>query len=139
MDDLKISHASKTITELIISELQTCYRKETLHVVHCRKIHNYLRMMIDYLVPRKVHFSVQDLTLTFEADTMSHICWWINASFAVHWDYKSHTGTTMSFETGSVLSSYTKQKINTFSLIMETELVRGNDPMSLVLWFCSFL
>ena len=69
---------------------------------------------------------------------MLHMCWWINALFAVHWDYKSHTGTTMSFGKGSVLSLSTKQKSNTSSS-METELVRVNDTMSLVLWVCSFL
>ena len=27
--------------------------------------------------------NLQDLTLTLEADTMSHMCWWINSLFAV--------------------------------------------------------
>ena len=42
------------------------------------------------------------------------------------------------YQKGSVLSLSTKQKSNTSSS-METELVRVNDTMSLVLWVCSFL
>ena len=38
----------------------------------------------------------QDLPLTLEADGSGIIRWWIDASFAVHPDMKSHTGATMS-------------------------------------------
>ena len=37
----------------------------------------------------------RDLHLTLEASNMSVIQWWINASFAVHADMKSHTGTVV--------------------------------------------
>ena len=51
------------------------------------------------------------LSLMLEADMMSHICWWINTLFAMHHDYKSHTGATMLFRKGSVSLLSTKQKI----------------------------
>ena len=54
-------------------------------------------------------------------------------SFAVHRDYKRHTGAT-----GSVISLSNTQKINTQSST-EAELVGVNDAMSLALWVRSFL
>ena len=64
---------------------------------------------------------------------MSVIQWWINASFAVHADYKSHTGVCLSFRRGCPVNISSKQKINTQSLT-EAELVAINDAMALVLW-----
>ena len=78
------------------------------------------------------------LTLTFEDHDMATIKWWVNASFAVHHDYKSHTGTTITLGHGSIVSLSNKQKGNTHSL-MEAELVGVNDAMSLVLWVWCFL
>ena len=46
-----------------------------------------------------------DLALTLEADNMHVIKWWVDASFAVHTDMKSHTGGTMSLGKGSIYSA----------------------------------
>ena len=62
---------------------------------------------------------------------MSTINWWINASFAVHHQYKSHTGATISLGKRSVISLSTKQNINTHSLI-EAELVGVNDALTMI-------
>jgi hypothetical protein len=43
-----------------------------------------------------------DLALTFEGDDAHVIKWWVDASFTVHTDMKSHTGGTMSLGKGSV-------------------------------------
>ena len=66
------------------------------------------------------------------------IQWWIDASFAVHPNMRSHTGATMSLGKGAVYSFSTKQHINTRSLT-KAELVGVNDAMSLVLWTRHFL
>ena len=66
------------------------------------------------------------------------IRWWVDASFAVHPDMKSHTGATMSMGRGSIYSLSTKQKINTRSST-EAELVGVNDAMSLIIWTRNFL
>jgi hypothetical protein len=79
-----------------------------------------------------------DLALTLEGDDAHVIKWWVDASFAVHTDMKSHTGGTMSLGKGSVYSASTHQKINTKSST-EAELVGVDDVMPLVLWTRYFL
>jgi len=69
---------------------------------------------------------------------MSVIYWWVDASFAVHPDCRSHTGATVSFGTGAPISISTKQKINTRSST-ESELVGVNDVMSPILWVRLFI
>jgi len=66
------------------------------------------------------------------------IKWWIDASFAVHPDMRSHTGATMSLGKGSPISLSQKQKINTKSST-EAELVGVDDAMPLVIWTRNFL
>jgi hypothetical protein len=80
----------------------------------------------------------KDLYLTLEADTGVDIKWWIDASFAVHPDMKSHTGATMSLGKGSVYSISRKQRINTKSST-EAELVGVDDGMPLVIWTRNFI
>jgi hypothetical protein len=63
---------------------------------------------------------------------------WVDASFAVHPDMKSHTGATMSMGKGSVYSSSTRQKLNTKSST-EAELVGVDDRMPQILWTRYFL
>ena len=76
--------------------------------------------------------------LTLQADNMSSISWWIDASFAVHPNMRSHTGATMSMGKGCPISISTKQKLNTRSST-EAEVVGVNDGMYLVLWVRHFL
>ena len=58
LDDLKISHVNETLTESIVATLQAKYSKETPLVIHWGKVHDYLRMTIDYSAPGKVWFSM---------------------------------------------------------------------------------
>jgi hypothetical protein len=71
---------------------------------------------------------------------MTRIQWWIDASYAVHPDMRSHTGGTMTLGKGSVLysSSIHHQKLNT-QRSTEAELVAVNNMMSMVLWTRMFL
>lgn len=78
------------------------------------------------------------LPLTLEADDAHVIKWWVDASFAVHPDMKSHTGATMSMGKGSVHSTSTRQKLNTTSST-EAELVGVSDAMPMILWTKYFL
>ena len=80
----------------------------------------------------------KELCLTLEAKNMSVIHWWIDTSFAVHADYKSHTGACLSFGCRCLVNISSKQKINTQSLT-EAELVAINDAMALVLWCRLFI
>jgi hypothetical protein len=76
--------------------------------------------------------------LTLEADRNGALLWWIDASFAVHQDMKSHSGLTMSMGKGSIISSSTWQKINTKSST-EAQLVRVDDGMGIITWTQNFM
>ena len=55
----------------------------------------------------------RELKLTLSADNLHCIKWYVDASFAVHPDYKNHTGATMSYGDGdgAVQSISRKQKL----------------------------
>jgi hypothetical protein len=48
------------------------------------------------------------MPLTLEAGNMSIIKWWVDASYAVHPDMKSHTGGMMSLGKGAIYGASTK-------------------------------
>ena len=58
---------------------------------------------------------IRDDPLTLSDHGTATICWWIDASFAVHHNLRSHTGATMSMGKGCLISISTKQKLNTRS------------------------
>lgn len=73
------------------------------------------------------------------ADNISKMKTWINASYAVHQDMKSHTGGVISFGTGAALKSKsTKQKLNIKSST-EAELVGASDYLPNAIWTKNFL
>ncbi len=80
----------------------------------------------------------QEHVMTLEADKTHTIKWWIDASFAVHRDMKSHTGETMTMGKGSVYSTSTRQKLNTKSST-EAELVGVDNVMPMIVWTKYFL
>jgi hypothetical protein len=73
-----------------------------------------------------------------EANGTGIIRWWVDASFAVHPDMKSHTGAVMSMGKGCVYAVSRRQRLNTTSST-EAELVGVSDPMGLILWTKRFL
>jgi hypothetical protein len=79
-----------------------------------------------------------NLPLTMEADDLSLVKWWVDASYGVHPDMKSHTGATMSMGKGAIYSRSTRQKLNTKSST-EAELVGVDDVMPQILWTRYFL
>ena len=72
------------------------------------------------------------------ADDTQTIQWHVDAAFAVHQDYKSHTGATMTLGKGTICSVSTKQKVNTRSST-EAELVGLDDVLSKVQWTKNFI
>ena len=233
VDDLKISHKKKKVLKWVVEKINNKYGKEAPLTVHWGDAHEYLGMCLDYSVPGKVTFRMEeylqtvlnetprdmtgtaitpatnrlfdvnpesvkltrekadefhhitarllylckrarpdiqttisflctrvkepdtddwkklcrcvrylrgssDLWLTLEVDRELSIRWWVDASFGVHPDLRSHTGGTMSIGRGSVYSISRKQKLNTRSST-EAELVGVDDAMPLVLWTRLFL
>jgi hypothetical protein len=83
--------------------------------------------------------STPNLSLTLEDDNTHIIKWWVDASFAVHSDMKSHTGGgALSLGKGSVYLTSMHQKLNT-KISTEAELVGVDDVMPLILWTRYFL
>ena len=64
--------------------------------------------------------------------------WYPDAAFAVHSDYKSHTGAVLTFGKGAVNTLSAKQKLNTRSST-EAELVGADDAVIQAMWTKNFL
>jgi hypothetical protein len=60
VDDLKISHVSHEVLDQIVDQLSEKYVKEAPLTVNRGKVHEYLGMTIDYSIPRKVQFIMND-------------------------------------------------------------------------------
>jgi hypothetical protein len=82
--------------------------------------------------------STVDMPLVLSADASGKIRWWVDASYAVHSDMKSHTGGTMSLGKGSIYSTANKQKLVTRSST-EAEVVGVHDVMPQLIWTAHFL
>jgi hypothetical protein len=80
----------------------------------------------------------RDDVLTLSADDLHVIKWYVDASFAVHVDFKSHTGAIMSYGNGAAMTMSRKQKLNTRSST-EAELVGVDDAVNMILWTKLFL
>jgi hypothetical protein len=79
-----------------------------------------------------------DLEYTLGADDLAKMRTWVDASYAVHPDMKSHTGGVISFGTGGIVCKSTKQKLNTKSST-EAELVGASDYLPNTIWVKHFL
>jgi len=73
-----------------------------------------------------------NLEYTLGADSLNKLWTWVDASYAVHPDMKSHTGGIMSLYLGGIAQKSTKHKLNTKSST-EAELVQ------IVLWVKMFM
>jgi hypothetical protein len=82
--------------------------------------------------------ATQDEVALMSTDDTQCIRWHVDAAFAVHKDFKSHTGATLSLGKSILCSVSTKQKVNTRSLT-EAELVGVDDMISKVLWTKLFI
>jgi hypothetical protein len=79
-----------------------------------------------------------DEFLTLGADDIGMMKTWVDASYAVHQDMKSHTGGVVSFGIGAVMSKSSKQKLNVKSST-EAELVGASDYLPYPIWAKKFL
>ena len=77
-------------------------------------------------------------TLILSADDLHVIKWYVDVAFAVHPDFKSHTGGIMTYGGGAAQSMSRKQKLNTRSST-ESELVGADDMSTLILWTRLFM
>ena len=75
---------------------------------------------------------------TLKADSLNIIKHYVDASFAVHPDFKSHTGSMMTMGDGAMLVKSSKQKLNSRSST-EAELIGVDDAMAMILWSKLFM
>ena len=75
--------------------------------------------------------------LTLKADDSKKLHWHVDAAFAVHPDFKSHTGGILTMGCGAIVSYSRKQKLNTRSAT-EAELVAADDIAGPMLWTTNF-
>ena len=80
----------------------------------------------------------QELVLTLKADNLNNIKWYVDAAFAVHPDFRSHTGMVMSMGKEGIINSSRKQKMNTDSSTT-AELIAAHDSVKMILWTRLFL
>ena len=74
------------------------------------------------------------------SDGISIIKWYVNTAFAMHLDFKSHTGAMMCFgnKGGAIQCLSRKPKLNTRNSC-KAELVAVDDMSVLILWMKLFL
>ena len=83
-------------------------------------------------------YSTQGMHLSLRAYDLHIIKWYIDASFAVHPDFKSHTGSTATMGEGVIQTMSRKQKLNSRSST-EAELIAVDDAITQVLWTKLFM
>ena len=79
-----------------------------------------------------------DLPLVLSVDGSGDLYWYVDASFGVHNDMKSHTGGTFTMGKGSVYSTSSTQKLVARSST-EAELIGVHDVLPQMLWTLRFL
>ena len=81
---------------------------------------------------------MQDLNLVLRYDGLKMCKWNVDAAFAVHPDFKSHSGGGMFISplNGGMASGSTKQKLNTRSST-EAEIMCADNFLTKVIW-CKF-
>jgi hypothetical protein len=76
--------------------------------------------------------------LTLSADDLRVVKWYVDTSFAVHPDFKSHTSAVMMLGRGAMQSIARKQRMNVRSST-EGELVAVDDTATMIVWTKLFL
>ena len=91
-----------------------------------------LKRLLEYL------YGTIDLPLRLGADSLQRFTTWVDASFAIHTDMRSHTGGVISFGRGGLICKSKKQNINTKSST-EAELIGASDYLPHTLYVKLFM
>ena len=123
---LYVSKRARIDIDLTISFLCTRVSKSTI------QDWEKLRRLLVYLKNTK------EMTRTIGADNLDVLHTWVDASYAIHEDMRSHTGGISSMGTGCVHHKSTKQQLNTKSST-ESEVVGASDYLPWTIWLKMFL
>ena len=80
----------------------------------------------------------KDEVLRLKSDGTAVVHWYVDASFAVHPDLRSHNGAAMTLGWGCLIAFSCKQKMNTRSST-EAELIAVDDMISDIIWTKNFI
>ena len=80
----------------------------------------------------------KDIPLTLEGGKLDVVKWYVDASFAVHGDMKSHAGAMMTMGKGCTYAASSKHKINAKSST-EAETVSASDILPQLIWTKNFI
>ena len=86
---------------------------------------------------RYINGTLQD-KLILAADDLHVFKWHVDSAFAVHPDFKSHTGGALTLGVGTPITQSRKHKLNTRSST-EAELVATDDMSTMILWTKLFM
>jgi hypothetical protein len=79
-----------------------------------------------------------DMPLTLSIDNLSVIKTWVDASYAIHPDMRSHTGGTIMMGKGALCAKSITQKLNSKSST-EAEVIAASDFLSQTIWTRYFI
>ena len=82
--------------------------------------------------------STMHMKLCLSVDNRHTLTWWLDASYAVHWYSRSHTGMVMSLGLRAAMSGSWRQKLNIGSST-ELELVGIDDALKHIMWGFYFI
>ena len=91
-----------------------------------------LKLVLKYL------YGTQHMNLCLSVDRFHMLTWWVDASYAVHWDSRSRTGMVMSMGLRDAMSGIWRQKLDTGSST-KAELVGIDDTLKSIMWGLSFI
>ena len=91
-----------------------------------------LTRMMEYLK------ATSKMALKLRADDLQVVKWYVDASFAVHPDYRSHTSAVMTLDEGSIIAMSKKQKLN-IRCSTEAELMGADDAATMISWTGLFM
>jgi len=83
--------------------------------------------------------ATKDLVLHLRGDDFLSICAYIDASFAVHDDYKSHSGVFVSIGMWPIFVKSLKQRLNRKSSTKTEMMIAIRDGLNHVLWIRNYL
>jgi hypothetical protein len=123
---LYVSHRSRMDIQLPIAFL--CTRVSCCTEEDWKK----LRRILEYLNGTLDHVRI------IGADDLARMKTWVDASYAVHMDMRSHTGGVVSFGIGALMGKSWKQRLNVKSST-EAELVGASDYLPHAIWARKFM
>ncbi|CAJ1967284.1 unnamed protein product [Cylindrotheca closterium] len=152
-DDVLASHMEQRVLEDFFTWINEGYGG--LKEVTCTRgrVHTYLGMTLDYSKKGKLKIRMDDyvqrmldeFSVKFKEDDKQEtpagnnlLEWYVDASFAVHPDFKSHTGGVITMGVGAMQAMSKKQKLNSRSST-HAELIGVDDAITQVLWTRMFM